>query len=223
MQFVFLSGKKQKSQYFLFFHKKYYMVYSIDNEKIKKLTATIGNKIYYGGSQSWYPSFLQRLSGCGATTASNLFACIDPTPFATKEHRLEIMQNMWLFVTPGIYGLDHVEDFASGSNKFFEERSLPYECTYFKYPDDKKRSFDDSSQFVKTALSENCLIAFLNLSNGAIELLESHHWVTIVSFDDGTNIATIFDGSQKFDMDLKLLHNTTPRRGGFARYKNKKT
>lgn len=199
------------------------MVYSIDNEKTQKLTATIGNKIYYGGSQKWYPSFLQRLSGCGATTASNLFACIDDVPFADKEQRLEVMQNMWLYVTPGIYGLDHVEDFASGSNKFFEERRLPYKCEYFLYPDDNKPNFADTAQFVKNSLSENSPLAFLNLSNGAIDLLESHHWVTVVSFDDDTNIVTIFDGSNKFDMDLKLWHDTTTRRGGFARYKTKKT
>ena len=197
------------------------MIYSIDSEKQQMLTAKIGNKIYYGCSQKWYPSFIQRLAGCGPTAASNLFACINNPPFANKAQRLVVMQDLWLYVTPGIYGLDSVDDFAGGSNRFFKDKDLPYECVSLKYPDDEKPPFDAVKEFLKTALSDNCPVAFMNLSNGAIEELEQWHWVTVVSFDDQTNAITVFDANKKFEMDLKLWHDTTTRRAGFARFKNK--
>ena len=197
------------------------MVYSIDNEKSQKLVAVIGNKTYYGACQKWYPKHIQRISGCAPTVASNLCACIKDVPFAAKEQRLEIMQTMWRYITPDDFGVDTAQDFAKGSNDFFVALALPYKCVFVKYDDDTKPQFYETAQFIKFALADNCPVAFLNLSNGKINLLEPWHWVTIVSFDDSTNEITVFDGDKKFDMNLKLWHDTTTKRGGFSRYQLK--
>lgn len=198
------------------------MQQSIDSKKMQRLLLTDNGKEFYGASQSWYPSYIKQMSGCAPTAASNLLACADESVrFDTLDGRLEVMQTMWSFVRPGRRGVNRVQAFARGSDRFFKKHRLPYRCLYLGYGRRKKPPYQTTVDFIKAAFANNCPVAFLNLSNGDVQALESWHWVTVVRLTDDKTI-TVYDGDRQFDMDLSLWHATTDRRGGFAYYKKMK-
>ena len=195
------------------------MKFGISQQQLDKITFDFDGQRYYGVLQHWYPLFWQRLAGCGPACATNLLACIDHnTKLVTKQDCILAMRAMWKHVTPGLRGLNKVENFAKGCDNFFAEHKLPYKCNYVKIDPKKPDHFDKMIGFFKHAFELNQPVAFLNLSNGEIKDLERWHWVTIVGIEqiDDDFVATVFDSDFKFDMSLKLWFNTATNPAGFA-------
>ena len=195
------------------------MKYQISQQQLDKITFHFDGEIFYGVLQWWYPLFWQRLAGCGPACATNLLACIDPnTKLVTKQDCILAMRAMWKHVTPGLRGLNKVENFAKGCDSFFAEHKMPYKSNYVKINPNTPDHFDKMIEFLKTSFSNDQPVAFLNLSNGDIKQLERWHWVTIVGMEQVGDdyIATVFDSDFKFEMSLKTWFNTATNPAGFS-------
>ena len=76
------------------------------------------------------------------------------------------------------------------------------------------RTYHKVSDFIEKALRRNQPVAFLNLSNGTLDNLDSWHWVTIVSLrgDD----AMIYDQGKARWVHLRQWLETSLMGGGFV-------
>ena len=78
---------------------------------------------------------------------------------------------------------------------------------------------DQCAAFVRSALSADQPVAWLNLHSGEVEALDDWHWVTIVALEerrDGTELCTVLDGGKEYTADLRLWFQTTRLGGGLA-------
>ena len=70
---------------------------------------------YYGGSQEWYSSFWKRMAGCGPTTAATITMyeqrIKNLSKIYNKQEFINLMENMWNYVTPRARGLNKIEYF----------------------------------------------------------------------------------------------------------------
>lgn len=186
------------------------------------------DKQYYGANQSWYGTQWQQKSGCGPTVASHLIWYLSRTqpdletlcPYegSTKEGFVELMEEVWRYVTPKAQGLSRTSLFAEGALCYAMEKGARLGC---KTLDVSKNPYlrpkmNQVASFLADALSNNLLVAFLNLSNGALRNLESWHWVTLTSFDPQSGTACMYDQGVKEIIDLKKWRTTTLLGGGFA-------
>ena len=189
-----------------------------------------GNARFFGGNQEWYTTRLQRLAGCGATTGS----CIVMYEmrkhgcgvYSVKDFR-QLMNEMWGFITPGQRGVDSVEMFATGFERYMSENAISHDdrkslevpqCKHKRPP--KAVVF----AFLKDALQNDTPIAFLNLGCGMETRLDSWHWVTITGAKYISNLdmltVEIADEGVLKKIDLGLWLETTNMGGGFVYYNN---
>ncbi len=74
--------------------------------------------------------------------------------------------------------------------------------------------------FIVAGLSRQTPVAFLNLSNGKLDNLDSWHWVTVTALfydPQGQLFAELSDSGEKKRVNLSLWYTTT-RLGGAAVY-----
>ncbi|MBQ1376159.1 MAG: hypothetical protein IIY69_07745 [Clostridia bacterium] len=188
------------------------------------------NPAYFGGDQEWYRTRLQRLAGCGATTGSSIFMYEKRKRGAevyTKKEFLSLMNEMWECITPGNRGVDSVDMFAAGFEKFLKGKSIPHEGRRaLEVPQNKHKrpSKAVAFAFLKEALENDTPVAFLNLGCGMERRLDSWHWVTITGLKFLANLdmlhVEIADEGMKKTIDLGLWLETTDLGGGFVYYKN---
>jgi hypothetical protein len=70
---------------------------------------------------------------------------------------------------------------------------------------------------LRTALSGDRPVAFLNLCNGKEKNLDRWHWVTVVSMEYTPPVLLrVLDGGTVKTVDLALWRDTTTDGGGFA-------
>lgn len=192
------------------------MIHTIGKEKTDKLSVEENGKIFYGPDQYWFPSLRQRMSGCGPVAASNIAAVIADLPYGSKTECLWLMTTMWDFVTPGIYGLHDEDMFANGLDAFFEANNLPFRCRVLHCPKRNRLPYEQVKNFVGGALDGGCPVAMLNLSPVKKGDMEPWHWVTLVSLDDQSDVAEIFDQEKRFFMNLRIWYENARRRRGFV-------
>jgi len=205
------------------------MVYSIKDKEAFRVEPATSNRIYYGTNQEWYPKWMQRMSGCGPSAAANMIHYLNYTHAdMTKAIRLskgeyvELMKELWEFVTPGIGGVSSTEMFCKGFQKYINEKKLGVRLTSLNVP--KKKELRPEMQQVRSfliqELEKDSPVAFLNLEHGSVNELDSWHWVTIISFEDTTESQTAFveilDGSYIKKIDLLQWLQTTKMGGGFV-------
>jgi len=183
---------------------------------------------YVGGDQDWYPKFHQRNVGCGPTTASNILwyisqssprlSCLCGRKAANRSEFLNLMQEVFRFVTPGLVGICNPHIFAAGTIKYGEAHGISFNHRLLKVPVYRKKrpSFEEISQFISEAMKIDSPIAFLNLSNGKTSNLYNWHWVTIIGFDCETLTATICDEGKRLDIDLAVWVKTSLLGGAFV-------
>ncbi len=191
------------------------MKHAIKNLDLLKVRAPFGGHTI-GGSQLWYRERWPRMSGCGPTAASNIvwyYARSRPELHslcdvggADRAHFLRLMDEMFTFVTPGFQGVNSAAIFTDGIMRYGAARGANIATHVLE----AGRSADEYAvrDFIEGALKLDAPIAFLNLSNGALENLESWHWVTIVALDERMT-ASIADQGRIFEIDLGLWLKTT--------------
>lgn len=104
-----------------------------------------GEELFYGASQTWYPGFIARMSGCGPTTASNLLWYLAATrpecrglfdgDGTTFDGMLKLMQSVWHYVTPGMRGVDRSEILSDGALRYGAERGIPLSARVLEVPE----------------------------------------------------------------------------------------
>jgi hypothetical protein len=184
---------------------------------------------YTGGDQRWYAplkDFWQE-AACGATTCSNVisyfaqrdetFAGLCPYDLHTKEGFLELMKRVYPFVRPGRIGI-MPKDFIRGITEYTASRGFRFQTTLFTFPAfrSKRPSAETVYSHIRSALSGDLPVAFINLSNGRVRHLDGYHWVTIISLDDERGMITIVDNGRALEVSLAQWIRKTTMGGAFV-------
>lgn len=191
------------------------------------------NEIYYAGNQEWYLEKWQRNAGCGPTNCSLLLWYLAKTRKEcyqlldqhdlTKDSFLSLMEQVWHFVTPGKMGVHLPETLTNGGIAFAQQKNIALEATILTLAKSPfcKQDLANVETFLVEQLSNDLPVTFLNLSNGSLKNLDNWHWVSIISYDLESHVATIYDQSIIKDIDIKLWLETSLLKGSFASLKPK--
>ena len=186
---------------------------------------------FRGGDQAWYRDDWQRRAGCGPTTAalclsylgrtSPILQALAPQLPQTVETFLSYMEEVWQFVTPTQRGLDSLERFGVGCQAFAQSRGCPLSWSSLAVPgltEDHRPTQAQCAAFLKHSLERDTPVGFLNFSNGAVEELDSWHWVPLIWLEEMGDTLTcgILDAGREFSIDLSLWLRTTRLGGGFV-------
>lgn len=191
---------------------------------------------YRGGNQEWYRDLWQRRAGCGPTTAATLLAYLSQThpslaPMApaaghTQAGFLQYMEALWPYVTPGSRGLDKPESLLVGCRSFALSKGCRLTGEILKIPaqPEDRPTLAACRDFLARALAADCPTAFLNYSNGALQNLDSWHWVPLISMTRGEELpeadpvllCSILDGGEEKLIDLALWLATTTLGGALV-------
>lgn len=187
--------------------------------------------VHFGGNQEWYADEWHRRAGCGPTCAANVTAYLALTrpglgalyagEDRSKARFAAHMEAMYAFVTPGGMGLNRVEMFTSGVERFAESKGLFLKAHAFEVQGNMRRdrpSVQEMAAFVRAGLESDCPVAFLNLTKGRVKNLQSWHWITITGADiwDTNLTAYASDEGRQICFDLRLWYLSTRMRGGLV-------
>jgi len=164
---------------------------------------TADTDTFIGGSQEWYEDKWHKKSGCGPVAASNIIWYIMRKNGVEKDY-LNLIREMYDFVTPGIRGVDTSAIFTDGLMSFASKNDLKITPHVLEIPR-KKRDRPKAEalrEFIVKAINADSPVAFLVLSNGSVSILENWHWVTIVAIDQETMIAEISDYGKLLSADI---------------------
>lgn len=214
------------------------MKYSIKN--INSLNIYNNTSTFFGPDQAWYPKFWQRQAGCGPTSASlltaymrNLKDCKSIYPYdepqLTQSNFIHHMIDLYRYITPTIGGVNHVDHFTKGLDKFLESRKIPLQCCIFNLDDyplkDRTSTFNELVFFLQSGFDADSPIAFLNQSRGDETAIQNWHWVTLYEVDIDVSrqeiIAKASDEGESITFNLGLWYLTTTRHGGLIYLKEK--
>ena len=188
----------------------------------------VNGKTWHGYDQEWFNDEWQRLSGCGPTTATQVMSyaafrdgILDVATAHDQRGALERMNTMWNYVKPrfggGVYKTQWME---AGLQKLMKEKELPYDVHMINVSPfvASRVETDVAVDFIKTGLSQDVPIAFLNRHKGKEPALYTWHWVPIVGiFTDGDDVrCEIFDEGEIRDFSLTNWLQDTILGGGFA-------
>lgn len=212
------------------------MVVSVKNPELLNILDSNGNTVYFGGNQEWYEKKWSKDAGCGPTSASNITAYLatanvefkDLYPYETmnKDDFARHMEKIFLYVTPGAMGVNHVNKFTDGFDSYLKERKISLTAKVFAADKEprKDRKVKDIIDFVAEGLALDCPIAFLNLSKGAEKSIQGWHWITITAADitEDRIMAVASDEGIRREFDLGLWYLTTRMHGGLVYYSKDK-
>ena len=141
-----------------------------------------------GCDQNLYRSSFQQQAGCGPCTATNLLdyamqQCMPGVHALRLPAFIEMMHQVWHYVTPGLLGVHRARPLADGIDRYAAEHNLPFHAVRLDFPAcrAKRPSMDVVTRFLSDGLNGDSPVAFLNRSNGKLEDLENWHWVTITA------------------------------------------
>ncbi|NCB63857.1 MAG: hypothetical protein EOM52_09665 [Clostridia bacterium] len=201
--------------------------YGITDPEI--LTICDGERSWRGADQEWYGEEWQRKAGCGPTCAATLLRYVAEKrggwealyPAASREQTdfLALMDEVWKHVTPGKMGVNTLHIFTRGIKAYAAEKGVKLPVRELDIPALKlaRPTVDQCAAFLRTGLSSDSPVAFLNLSAGEVKELDSWHWVTIIALEEhseGPLLCTILDGGKEITVDFRLWFRTTGRGGG---------
>ena len=184
-------------------------------------------ELQLGCDQENYKSKWRRLSGCGPTAASNLFlyGMPDIGRHRTVDEGLEVMEEIWHYVTPRFGGgVSNTQIFTSGLSKLLTEKGKKFSVEVVEVPQKKeqRRPISEVRAFMERAIHNNLPIAFLNLHNGEEKQLDAWHWVTVVGIETSLKdemYLDIFDGGKLISVNLDQWYDKTKKGGGFVVYR----
>ncbi len=189
------------------------------------LDIRVGSLIYHGANQDWYSAYWHRKAGCGPTTAANILRYMAdrldlPVQSGQKEQMQKLMEWTWDYVTPGLMGLNSTRLFEEGMDRLLEDINSPLRCQVLNIDDEqgKRAQLHELEAFLGEGLGADSPVAFLNLDRGALQNLESWHWVTIIGIErSGESLwAICADNGRMLRLDMNRWLETTKRHGGFV-------
>lgn len=147
----------------------------------------------YGGNQEWFPRIWQRKAGCGSTSGANLAAYYAVNDSRMKkvykgntekfyqDEYLELMKEMYTYMTPGPMGFPYVEKFVEKFMKFCKKHDIIMEADIIK----EYNTSEDAFRFVKENIDKEHPVALIILHHRAAELWEDNwHWVTVTGYTE---------------------------------------
>jgi hypothetical protein len=168
-----------------------------------------------GGSQFWYEDKWRRAAGCGPTAAANLIWYLRGAGARGLAAYRALQEEMFTYVTPGLGGVNSSRTFTEGVSAYAKAHGLELAPVAFDIPQFGRRPAPEALGFVAAGLDSDCPVAFLNLSNGNQQQLDSWHWVTVIGLDD-KNIARISDQARIIEVDIGEWLGSTVLGGAFA-------
>lgn len=189
---------------------------------------TDGNVTHLAGNQDWYAELWHQRAGCGPTNSANVLWYLSQTrpglralcPYdgGTRQGFVELMDATWHYVTPGRRGVNTTKIFTDGVMRYAGDIGVALRCDVLEIPYQvaKRPDADSMLAFIDDALRQDLPVAFLNLSNGVLDNLDSWHWVTLISADTDAGTATMLDQGNKCELDMKKWLETTVFGGGFV-------
>ncbi|HAL74829.1 MAG TPA: hypothetical protein DCM45_07070 [Clostridiales bacterium] len=174
----------------------------------------------FGCNQAWYAERWQRDAGCGPCTAATILYYLSRSceglghlytadTFFRNDFSL-FMAEIWHFVTPGHMGVNEAAVLADGVVRYAAGHGVILRSAIKKVPPKRNRTvpYADFVNFIRQGLSNDCPVAFLNLSNGRLPNLDSWHWVTITELtNDGS--AEISDSGERKQIDLQRWYGSS--------------
>ena len=206
---------------------------SVTRPELLCITDNQSETASYGGDQAWYAEEWNRMAGCGPTCAANVTAYLAGSrpglqtlyhgDSMTKSQFAQHMEEVFRFVTPGAMGLNRLDMFTGGMDRFLASRGVQLKAHVFEVSGNMRRDrqpADALTAFVREGLEADCPLAFLNLTNGRVKNLQSWHWITVTGAeaDDGSLITTASDEGREIRFDLRLWYLSTRMRGGLIYY-----
>jgi hypothetical protein len=186
----------------------------------------------FGCDQDWYGEHWQRQAGCGPCTSATILyylalsrpdlSALYTLPAGSQEQFRAFMDQIWQYVTPGRMGVNEAGMLVDGVVRYAGTRAIGLASAIFCIPGltSSRQPLESFRDFIVSGLSRQTPVAFLNLSNGKLDNLDSWHWVTVTAlFGDpqGQLFAELSDSGEKKRVNLSLWYRTT-RLGGAAVY-----
>lgn len=181
------------------------------------------NKTIYGLSQIWFGSVFKRTSGCGPTAAATLLLYLNkrdngPLPYQNHDVASAVLtlEDVWKFITPGIFGLNSIKKLVKGMKNLFHYYGASWVCHQLRVR--KHEPIDKIVSFIEAGLASDCPIAFLNLHAGKSSAFDGWHWIVLIALDSCNDryIATGYDGGREIKFDLGQWVQYTKIGGGFV-------
>lgn len=181
----------------------------------------------FGPNQEWYSETWKRQAGCGPTSCSAVLWYLAKT----REHCsglidsdwqgrvgiIKLMDNTWDYVTPGGMGVNSTDILADGAVRYGTKSGVSLKCDVLKIRRLKNRSgMSQIKDFLIKSFKADVPVAFLNLSNGREDRLESWHWVVLTGINSENGLAEMYDQSKRVEIDLALWLETSLLGGGFV-------
>lgn len=186
------------------------------------------DNLCWGANQEWYPTDWQQKAGCGPTACSHLlwylartrpgYSSLCPDNGNNKDAFLQLMEAVWPFVTPGNKGVNKTSMLADGGIAYAQTKDIALASTVLNIPPMPLHRPQPAvlNLFLQKTLGRNLPVAFLNLSNGALQNLDAWHWVTLIEANTQTLMGTMLDAEKKQEIDLGLWLQTSKLGGGFV-------
>lgn len=203
---------------------------SIKEKNILKIIDETENETF-GSNQDWYTKKWQRMAGCGPSTVTNIIYYLNNRqsgmpccPGLTRKDCLQLMDEIWNYVTPGLGGVSSTGMLGKGVQKYLLEKKLNINLDFLDIPKKQKQrpEVQQVITFLAKTLEKDSPLAFLNLEHGDIVELESWHWVTIISLDYDLDAkaayAIILDCGTEKRINLTSWLETTKLGGGFVSF-----
>ena len=193
------------------------MIYETLNNPEKLNIIGADNETHYGGSQEWFAEHWRKQAGCGAIAASNLIWYMRGEHNG-KEQYIELMNEMFSDVKPGIFGVNSPVIFTKGIKRYGARHDISFTVRILDIPlrKQKRPGTDAVNAFIMSALHSDAPVAFLNLTKGMLKNLGSWHWVTITAFDTKTMQAKISDYGKIVFIDINLWLKSSALGGAFV-------
>ena len=176
---------------------------------------------YIGGNQYWYPKEEYFQGGaCGATTATNVLAYmlrLQPE-LDTKTEYIGFMKKVYPYFVPSRIGL-HAPWYVKGMKKITADYGFHVNVRCLKVPirPFNRPSFEETADFIGTALSMDVPVAFLALSGGNVKYIYKWHWMTIIGIDEENRKIKILDNNEISWAELDLWLRKSILGGAFVR------
>jgi hypothetical protein len=168
-----------------------------------------------GGSQHWYADKWRRMSGCGPTAAANLVWYLSNSEDRGLAAFRALQEEMFGYVTPGFGGVNNSRIFTEGIAAYARTHNMPLAATALDIPQFRRPSAKEALDFIAAGLDSDCPVAFLNLSNGNQQQLDSWHWVTIIGLTDNMT-AKITDQTRIIEVNVREWLCSTMLGGAFV-------
>ncbi|MCL2437180.1 MAG: hypothetical protein FWD00_03990 [Clostridiales bacterium] len=189
----------------------------------KWLQMMIEGSVLYGLDQNWYRTPIKRRRGCGPVTAATLLFYMNKRengPFGYDNtdivKAVEMLNDVWRYVRPGIKGLPSIKKFVKGIHKLCERYGLPWECQSINV--NKNTLVPEAAAFIESGINSDCPVAFLNLHAGVSTAFDGWHWLVLTGIrkEGARYVASGIDYGKQIEFDLAEWIESTEVGGGFV-------